>query len=126
MFNKIWYKESIFKQFSIKFVLGFCIIILGFEISRLLYFISSKKMSGELFSGILILIGILFFIPAVFRNITEEKIAFFLFGLAFFLEGIIKTFMGHLYFPICIAWICLEIIGTIAFFLAYKRYTIGN
>ena len=122
MFDRKWYRKSIFEHIDLKFILTFCIFIVGFEIYRLLYFFSTGEIVGRLFSATLILLAIFFFISAILRKISEERIAFLLFGLAFLFEGIVKKFMGHMYIPASLIWICLEVMGTISFIIAYKKY----
>lgn len=68
MFNKEWYSESIFKHFDIKFILSFCIFLIAYEIFRLLYFGSTGKITGRLFSATLIIAGIFF----LFQQYSEE------------------------------------------------------
>lgn len=119
---KNWYQESVFKQFGVKVILFFCIAVIFIESHRLYHVIFRSMPVNAQFFWVSTAIGTFFIIASVHKRNIEEKIAFLFFGLAFIVGSIVRKFIPHLTIGASFIVISFEIIGTIGFLEAYKKY----
>lgn len=122
--SKDWLKESIFNRFSIRVIMFFCILIILSNFWKIWHIMVRVVMPNSS-TWIELFMGIIFIVFSRYKDLKEEKIGFSLFGLSFILGGL-SPFLNQFIILIVTVNLLLESIGTLNFWIAYKKFKQKN